>query len=80
MPAAIAVGGRMTPKSLTTVAIIGNGIIGHGMAQIFAMAGKNVVMIGRNKASLAKALKKIEASLGEFAAHKLAAQIMALAT
>lgn len=74
MPAAIAVGGRMTPKSLTTVAIIGNGIIGHGIAQIFAMAGKNVVMIGRNKASLAKALKKIEASQSEFAAHKLAAK------
>ena len=64
----------MTPKSLKTVAIIGNGIIGHGMAQIFAAAGKSVVMIGRNKTSLAKALKKIEESLGDFAAHKLVAK------
>jgi 3-hydroxybutyryl-CoA dehydrogenase len=64
----------MTPKSLTRVAIIGNGIIGHGMAQIFAAAGKNVTMIGRDKASLGKALKKIEASLGDFAAHKLIAR------
>ncbi len=64
----------MTPKSLKTVAIIGNGIIGHGMAQIFAMAGKNVTMIGRSEASLARALKKIEASLGDFAAHRLAAK------
>ena len=37
----------MTPRSLKTVAIIGNGIIGHGMAQIFASAGRGVVMIGR---------------------------------
>lgn len=64
----------MTPKSLTRVAIIGNGIIGHGMAQIFAAAGKNVTMIGRSKSSLNKALKKIEASLGDFAAHKLLAK------
>jgi len=64
----------MTPKSLQTVAIIGNGIIGHGMAQVFAAAGKEVVMIGRNKGSLARALKKIEASLGDFAAHKLVAK------
>lgn len=64
----------MTPKSLTRIAIIGNGIIGHGMAQIFAAAGKNVTMIGRSKSSLNKALKKIEASLGDFAAHKLIAK------
>lgn len=64
----------MTPKSLTRVAIIGNGIIGHGMAQIFAAAGKNVTLIGRSKSSLNKALKKIEASLGDFAAHKLIAK------
>lgn len=64
----------MTPRSLTKVAIIGNGIIGHGMAQIFAAAGKDVVMIGRSKASLGKALRKIEASLGDFADHKLIAR------
>jgi len=61
----------MTPRSLTKVAIIGNGIIGHGMAQVFAAAGKNVVMIGRSKASLEKARGRIETSLGDFARHKL---------
>ena len=64
----------MAPKSLTTVAIIGNGIIGHGMAQVFAAAGKNVVMIGRSKASLEKARGRIEASLDDFARHKLIAR------
>ena len=64
----------MTPRSLKTVAIIGNGIIGHGMAQIFASAGRDVVMIGRNKASLARARRRIEASLGDFATHRLIAR------
>ena len=37
----------MNPGPLETVAVIGNGIIGHGIAQIFAAAGTKVVMIGR---------------------------------
>lgn len=53
------------------VAVIGNGIIGHGVAQIFAAAGHPVVMIGRNAASLTKAMENIRASLGEFQQHKL---------
>jgi 3-hydroxybutyryl-CoA dehydrogenase len=61
----------MIPKRLDTVAVIGNGIIGHGVAQVFAMAGKRVVMIGRAKPSLARAMKNIEKSLGDFAAHRL---------
>ncbi|MGE0659679.1 MAG: 3-hydroxyacyl-CoA dehydrogenase family protein [Reyranellaceae bacterium] len=64
----------MTPRTLKTVAIIGNGIIGHGMAQIFAAAGRDVIMIGRSKASLAAARRRIEASLRDFAAHKLIAR------
>lgn len=53
------------------VGVIGNGIIGHGVAQIFAAAGHPVVMVGRNLASLAKAMDNIRASLAEFAEHKL---------
>jgi 3-hydroxybutyryl-CoA dehydrogenase len=64
----------VTPKSLKTVAIIGNGIIGHGMAQNFASAGKDVILIGRNRSSLTKACRNIEASLGDFVAHKLLAR------
>ncbi|MFT3987548.1 3-hydroxyacyl-CoA dehydrogenase family protein [Aestuariivirga sp.] len=61
----------MTPDKLDTVAVIGNGIIGHGIAQIFASAGKRVIMVGRNEASLAAAMEKIRASLGDFAQHGL---------
>ena len=61
----------MKPGQLETVAVVGNGIIGHGIAQIFAAAGSRVVMIGRNQDSLDRAMKKIAASLDDFAAHGL---------
>lgn len=63
----------MTPDRLSVVAVIGNGIIGHGVAQIFAMAGKSVVLIGRNRDSLGRARQKIADSLAEFVRHGLVA-------
>ncbi|MCK6449564.1 MAG: 3-hydroxyacyl-CoA dehydrogenase family protein [Alphaproteobacteria bacterium] len=51
------------------IAIVGNGIIGHGTAQVFAMAGHPVTMIGRNPQSLEKAIGRIKASLKDFVAH-----------
>jgi 3-hydroxybutyryl-CoA dehydrogenase len=61
----------MTPATLETVAVIGNGIIGHGIAQVFAASGKAVVMIGRDQASLARAMERIASSLADFASHEL---------
>lgn len=60
------------PDTVETVAVIGNGIIGHGVAQVFAMAGKQVVMIGRGEASLEKALANIGASFDQFVEHGVA--------
>jgi len=56
------------------IAVIGNGIIGHGTAQVFAMAGHPVTMIGRSAASLAQAIERIEASLRDFVAHGILTQ------
>jgi 3-hydroxybutyryl-CoA dehydrogenase len=53
------------------IAVIGNGIIGHGIAEIFAGAGWQVRLVGRSAASLAAALERIDASLRSFAAHGL---------
>jgi len=64
----------MTPDSLTVVAVIGNGIIGHGVAQVFAMAGKSVILVGRNAESLGRARQKIADSLADFVRHGLVAQ------
>ncbi len=59
------------PARLETVAILGNGIMGHGIAQIFAVANYQVILIGRNPAKLAAALENIKASLAQFQTHEL---------
>ncbi len=61
----------MADHDAPLMAVIGNGIIGHGIAEIFAAAGWQVRLIGRSEESLAAALRKIAASLSEFAAHGL---------
>jgi 3-hydroxybutyryl-CoA dehydrogenase len=53
----------------TLVAVIGNGIMGHGIAEVFATAGHDVVLIGRNHESLQAAMAKIAASVDEFVAR-----------
>ena len=42
------------------VAVVGNGTMGHGIAQTFAAAGHDVILKGRSEASLGKAHKAIE--------------------
>src|SRR5919198_2500821 len=59
------------PARLERVAVVGNGIMGHGIAQVFAVAGKDVVMIGRSEPSLAAARGRIRDSLELFQAHHL---------
>jgi len=54
-----------------TIAVIGNGIIGHGIAEILAGAAWRVHLVGRGAESLAAARKKIGASLKLFVANKL---------
>src|SRR3979411_1955751 len=51
------------------VAVVGNGIMGYGIAEIFATAGHDVVLIGRKPESLEVALAKIAASVDEFVAR-----------
>jgi len=53
------------------VATIGNGIMGHGIAEVFATAGHDVVLIGRSHESLQVAIGKIAASVDEFVARGL---------
>lgn len=62
------------PERLRQVAVIGNGIMGHGISQVFATAGKQVVMIGRDEGSLRTAQGRIHASLDLFVQHGLLSQ------
>jgi 3-hydroxybutyryl-CoA dehydrogenase len=50
---------------------MGNGIIGHGIAEIFAAGGWRVRLIGRKAESLATARAKIRASTAQFVANRL---------
>jgi 3-hydroxyacyl-CoA dehydrogenase len=68
------------PAAFTRLAVVGNGIIGHGVAQVFAAGGTPVTLIGRNPASLDKALERMRASLAEFVAHGLLATADVAAT
>ncbi|MGI0062866.1 MAG: 3-hydroxyacyl-CoA dehydrogenase NAD-binding domain-containing protein, partial [Nitrosotalea sp.] len=50
----------MTIKNIT---VLGSGIMGHGIAQVSAMAGYNVVLRDIEKQFLDKAMEKIKWSL-----------------
>jgi 3-hydroxybutyryl-CoA dehydrogenase len=65
------------PATFDTLAVIGNGIIGHGVAQVYAVAGKDVVLIGRSDESLARAIENIRASLADFTRHGLVSEAAA---
>ncbi len=53
-------------NSISSVAIVGNGLMGQGISQVFARAGKSVVMIGRNNGSLDKAMAAIRRNIDAF--------------
>lgn len=57
----------MTGTSARKIAVIGNGLMGSGISQIFAAAGDAVVMIGRDASRLDAALVKISEGLSQFA-------------
>jgi 3-hydroxybutyryl-CoA dehydrogenase len=59
------------PSTFDTVAVVGNGIIGHGVAQVFALAGKRVHMIGRSAPSLSRAKARIGEGVALFREHGL---------
>ncbi len=56
---------------IKTVAIIGNGLMGQGIAQVFARSGKQVKLIGRSTESLTKALQTIGKNFEAFVERKL---------
>ena len=68
------------PARLMRVAVIGSGIMGHGLAQVFAAAGTPVTLVGRRQESLDEALRKIEMSLEQFVARSLTSHDDAAAT
>lgn len=58
-------------ENIKTVAIVGNGLMGQGISQVFARSGKNVILIGRNTESLSRALDTIRANIDAFVVRGL---------
>ncbi|MCL5736624.1 MAG: 3-hydroxyacyl-CoA dehydrogenase NAD-binding domain-containing protein [Actinobacteria bacterium] len=51
-------------EDVKKIAIIGGGMMGHGTAQVFAVAGYDVALMSRKEATLAKAMESIRHDLG----------------
>ncbi len=56
----------MIGKKIQRVAIVGTGLMGHGIAQAFALRGYNVNLLSRREDSLSRATKEIRWSLDKF--------------
>jgi 3-hydroxybutyryl-CoA dehydrogenase len=63
-----------TADEIHSVAIIGNGLMGQGIAQVFARAGRNVRLIGRNVDSLDTAMATIRRNIDIFVEQELTAK------
>ena len=57
---------KTTNNEIQRVAIIGTGLMGHGIAQSFAVNGYDVCLLSRSKDSLDKAVQEIKWSLEKF--------------
>ena len=55
----------MDGMEIKNITVLGSGIMGHGIAQISAMAGYNVVLRDIEQQFLDKAMGKIKWSLGK---------------
>jgi 3-hydroxybutyryl-CoA dehydrogenase len=53
----------MAPRSYDRVAVVGAGTMGHGIAQVVAMAGADVVLVDRTKELVEGGLSRIRANL-----------------
>jgi 3-hydroxybutyryl-CoA dehydrogenase len=54
---------------LERIAVIGSGLMGHGIAQIFACRGHDVVVVDSDARTLGTAIERIRANLATMAAH-----------
>jgi enoyl-CoA hydratase/3-hydroxyacyl-CoA dehydrogenase len=58
------------PNSVNKITVLGSGVMGHGIAQVSAMAGYNVALRDIDRSFLDKALDKIQWSLNKLVEKK----------
>ncbi len=64
----------MRIEDVNTIAVVGAGIMGHGIAQTFATAGYEVTLTDTDPQRLGEAIPRISQNLHSFAAHGLVAE------
>ncbi len=57
----------LKPEDIKTILVVGAGVMGHGIAQVFAMNGYRVRLVDIKEEFLKRALERIRASLGKLA-------------
>ena len=60
----------MDGMEIKNITVLGSGIMGHGIAQVSAMAGYNVVLRDIEQQFLDKAMEKIKWSLGKLVSRE----------
>jgi len=61
-------------EDIQLTAIVGNGLMGQGIAQVLARSGKVVRLIGRNSDSLGRAMDAINTNFAAFVDRKYTTQ------
>lgn len=61
----------MDLESIKNVSVVGAGIMGHGIAQVFAQAGYRVSLMARREETLRRSLDQIRSNVELFVQHKL---------
>ncbi|MCB0167151.1 MAG: 3-hydroxyacyl-CoA dehydrogenase family protein [Anaerolineae bacterium] len=59
-------------SDLAKIAVIGSGLMGHGIAQVFAVAGHSVAVVDPDETTLATVPDRIRANLSRMVAHGVA--------
>src|SRR4030042_2440815 len=59
----------MSPRRLRTVLVVGAGVMGHSIAQVFAQAGIGVNLVDLDEGKLTHAMTLIQSNLDQFAEY-----------
>lgn len=54
----------MDPKNVKRVVVVGTGVMGHSIAQVFTQAGIEVGLVDLNDETLKRAMNLIKSNLG----------------
>ena len=66
----------MKIEDVRTIAVLGAGTMGHGIAQVAAGVGYNVIMRSRTQATIESGLERIKGSVRKFVEKERMSQVL----